>query len=139
MLPGMTPSQRAAVESQLGRRAPANKYGVATVDKRTSNGIRFDSKAEMVRHGELEMLHDRGAIRGFQRQVTFRLGCDENRYRVDFVVWSNDGKSWAEDVKGVETSKFRHDMKLWRSYGPCPLHIRKRGKEPIVVHGGYAK
>ncbi len=89
------------------------------------NGLRFDSKAEADRAAELDMQKHVGAIIFWIPQVTFRLGCAENKYRVDFLVITEDGVR-AEDVKGMETAKFKRDKRLWKAYGPCDLWIVKR-------------
>jgi hypothetical protein len=65
------------------------------------------------------------------RQTTFHLGCPENLYRVDFLVYSPEGPTpiHAVDVKGARTAKFNRDAKLWRAYGPCPLWVvTRKGK-----------
>lgn len=134
MMPSLSPEAQDAVRVQMGKiAAKQNKYGVAPKEQRTFDNMTFASKAEMIRYQQLCMLRDSKAIRGFDWQMTFHLGCKENSYRVDFLVWGNDGQSWAEDVKGKETTKFRHDVKLWRAYGPCPLHIRKRSGQITII------
>ncbi len=90
------------------------------------DGKRYDSKAEVFRAQQLDLMLDARHIRGWERQVKFELGVPENVYRADFVVEDKDGISHAEDVKGYMTSKFRRDLRLWRSYGPMPLWILKR-------------
>lgn len=109
-------------------RRPSKYRNVRTV----YGGLPYDSKAEARRAAELDLMVRAGAIRGWTRQVTFRLGCMENVMRIDFLVWDVDGSSWAEDVKGAETAKFKHDRKLWARYGPCPLHVLK-GKASEVI------
>ena len=51
-------------------------------------------------------------------------------YVPDFLVLARDdgGELDArfEDVKGVETARFRLVRKLWPKYGPCDLHILTR-------------
>lgn len=90
------------------------------------DGVRYDSRAEAERAAELDMLVQQGTFRLVVRQPTFRLGCAENVYRPDFLVIARYGHVWCEDVKGVETAKFRRDRKLWAAYGRCPLKIMRR-------------
>lgn len=91
------------------------------------NGRTYDSKAEAARAQELDMMRDTGAILYWQPQVTFVLGDDT--LRVDFLVWHEDGKVEAEDVKGYETRGFKRKAKLWQKYAPCPLRVlRRRGR-----------
>ncbi len=91
----------------------------------TYDGVSYDSKAEARRAEVLDQYKRAGLIRGWIRQPTFRLGCAENVYRPDFLVFGPNGETWAEDVKGAETAKFKRDKKLWARYGPCVLHILK--------------
>jgi hypothetical protein len=111
---------------------PSKYQNVRTV----YDGVRYDSRAEARRAAELDLLVKIGEITGWTRQVTFRLGCPENTYRVDFLVFGVcNGKQvvWAEDVKGVETQTFKRNKRLWARYGPCPLHILKtKGQSEIV-------
>ncbi len=103
-------------------------------NRRTAyNGVTYDSKAEANRAEHLDSLKAAGLVREWRRQPTYRLGCPENVYRADFEVVGPDGSVWAEDVKGVETAKFRRDKKLWASYGPHPLKILRHGKPVDVV------
>ena len=85
-------------------------------------GVLYDSRAEAKRAAELDMLVKTDSILWWIRQPPFTLGVPENKYRPDFLVVRHDGVH-VEDVKGVRTAKFNRDVKLWRKYGPCPLHI----------------
>jgi len=107
-----------------------NKYGAK---KTACEGITYDSKAEAARAGRHAMSLRAGLIRGWTRQVTFRLGVPENVYRCDFLVFHLDGTVDAEDVKGQELAKFKRDKKLWAAYGPCRLLIVKGGKVAEVI------
>ncbi len=103
-----------------------NKYNVAPKWQRTFEGIVYDSKAECDRARELRILLKAGEIRQIVEQKRFELGVPENVYIADFMVTDREGRVWVEDVKGKETAKFKHDKRLWRSYGPCPLVILTR-------------
>ena len=109
-----------------GRRS--NKFGVSAKDKRTVDGIVFASKLEAERYRELVQLMQMGAIVGFERQVTFTLGCPENKYRVDFLVFHGYGEVWAEDTKGMTRPADLKNFKLWERYAPCDLRVMKRKK-----------
>lgn len=95
------------------------------------NGVRYDSKAEAARAQELDLLEQAGEVDWWTGQVPFRLGTAENVYRVDFMVCEG-GEVHVEDVKGMETAKFKRDRKLWREYGPVPLHVLKRKRSGWV-------
>lgn len=96
------------------------------------NGRLYDSRAEANRAATLDTLTAAGQIRHWEPQPRFRLGCEENVYRADFLVWNIDGSTRAEDVKGVRTAKFNRDLKLWRRYGPCELHVIGRKAVEVV-------
>ena len=96
------------------------------------DGVRYDSKSEANRAATLELLRKAGEVRWWLRQVTVRLGCPENRYRVDFVVCLKDGRVHAEDVKAIETREFRRQKGLWKAYGPFPLHVVRRKTVEII-------
>jgi hypothetical protein len=94
--------------------------------------VRYDSKAEANRAAILDVLRKAGEVRWWLRQVTIRLGCPENTYRVDFVVCLRDGRVHAEDVKAIETREFRRQKRLWKAYGPFPLHVIRRKTVEII-------
>lgn len=120
----------------VSRGKRVSKYGAK---KAPYNGATYDSKAEAERAKELDYLLQIGQIRGWTRQVTFHLGCSENVYRADFLVFECNGGVHAEDVKGARTPKFNRDVKLWKRYGPCVLVIlRKSGKGWKREHCGGA-
>ncbi len=96
------------------------------------DGVRYDSKAEANRAAMLALLQRSGEVRWWLRQVTVRLGCPENTYRVDFVVCSRDNDVRAEDVKSIETREFRRQKRLWRAYGPFPLHVIRRKTVEVI-------
>lgn len=87
-------------------------------------GRRFDSSAEADRAAELALLEQAGEITGlqFQPRIELERGI---YYRPDFV-YEERGRAVYEDVKGVETERFRLVKKLWRLHGPGPLRITKR-------------
>ena len=93
-----------------------NKYGAI---KTEVAGIKFDSRAEARRYGELIMLERAGAISGLTRQVSYPLlpsvkfkgskrAQPALRYIADFTYSDTDtGAIICEDVKGVQTPLFR--------------------------------
>ena len=119
-------------------RARRNKYRAVRTEY---NGCVYDSKAEAARAAELDLLVRAGRVAWWLRQVVFRLGCPENIYRCDFVVAEPLMADYfgvvvhAEDVKGMETTKFRRDARLWRKYGPMPLHVIRGGKVEVIPGG----
>lgn len=92
--------------------APRNKFGNEKTDV---DGIKFDSKAESQRYGELKMMERGGLIQGFEMQVSYDLevnGVLICKYIADFVITWPDGIVTVEDVKGVQTPDFKLKKKL---------------------------
>ena len=115
-----------------------NKYYASST---MYNGVRYASRAEARRAEVLDMMVRTGEIRFWIGQPKFRLGVPENVYVADFLVVcircvENPllDNVWVEDVKGFSTPKFRHDVKLWKRYGTCPLHILRspRGRSDMA-------
>lgn len=111
--------------AQLRKGKRPSKYRAVRTEY---NGVTYASKAEAARAAALDMLISGGEVLAVERQPRFTLGCPENVYVADFKVQMANGKWHIEDVKGMETAKFRHDKKLWKAYGPMPLHIIRKGK-----------
>lgn len=85
-----------------------SKYG----NKKTEvDGIKFDSKKEAKRYGELMILLKAGEIGLLERQVVFELKIGEKRvckYIADFVYTDQKtGERIVEDVKSEATRKLR--------------------------------
>lgn len=102
-----------------------SKYNVSSKEKRTYNGIVYDSKREMERAIELEMLESLGKIFDLRRQVKFTLlekftdsAGNKQRaiiYICDFMYRQND-EIIVEDVKSKITAKlpeYRMKKKLF--------------------------
>jgi hypothetical protein len=106
--------------NRLGNVARRTEYG----------GVTYDSKAEAEHASVLDWetrLRPR-RIWAWLRQVNIPLGVDFTT-RVDFLVITVDGRCHVEEVKGVETARFKTVRRLWPKYGPCELHVlKKQGK-----------
>ena len=102
-----------------------NKYrAIPTV----IDGIRFASKSEAKRYGQLKLLQMAGEIRWFTCQVPFNVGAGV-RYVSDFLIVYADGRVEVEDVKGVETAMFKVKRKLFEAaYQPLIVVKNGRGK-----------
>lgn len=113
-------------------RRPGGKFGVSPAEERRFRGVTYRSKLEMRRAVQLyHELISGGVLLVIYEPMIRDLGCPENTYRPDFMVFAPvDGVDtlWFEDVKGAEPRGWAHTVKLWRSHGPAPLHILKRGK-----------
>ena len=95
----------AALRARLGLSAPRSKYYVSSKETRTADGIVFDSKAEMHRYRELELMRANGLVSFFLMQVPFRLPGNV-RYFADFMVFYPDGHWEVQDKKGVKTALY---------------------------------
>ena len=100
-------------------------------------GLAYDSRAEARRAKALDEDRAAGAVSWWIRHPKFHLGCPENVYIADALVVTPGGVR-VEDTKGHRTKKFLHDVKLWRSYGPCELWVITGGKVVEVIPGGGA-
>lgn len=97
-----------------------NKY---KNQKCTVNGIKFDSRKEARRYGELLLMERAGTITGLQRQVTFELIPKQKdpdggyiypaKYIADFVYYDRGCmRMVVEDVKGMRTAAYNLKKKL---------------------------
>ena len=98
-------------------RRKLHKYNVSSKERRTVDGITFDSMAEMNRYMELKMLERAGIITDLELQPKFLLipktekGGRAVYYIADFK-YVKDGKTIYEDVKGVQTTVCKLKKKL---------------------------
>lgn len=103
----------------------SNKFGA----KRAvgTSGRSYDSTAERDRAEQLLLLQRGRAIRDLVEQPRLHLACGVH-YKPDFAYREVGGPrvTTYEDVKGVETERFRIVKRLWAAFGPGPLHILKR-------------
>ncbi len=90
------------------------------------DGIRFASKKEAKRYGELKLLESAGKISNLQLQVIFAWECfltvdgfesakvrETEKYIADFVYTENQ-KEVVEDVKGFQTPVYKRKRKIMR-------------------------
>lgn len=106
----------------LRRPSRGNKFNAKRALGRS--GRMYDSTAERDRADQLKMLEDLKEIEELREQT--RVELEEGiHYRTDFD-YLEKGRRVFEDVKGVETERFRLICKLWRLHGPGPLRILKR-------------
>ena len=81
------------------------------------DGIRFDSKAEARRYGELKILERAGEIGGLRLQPRFPIEVNGMRvctYIADFEYRNADGRV-VEDVKGKPTPVYNLKKRLIRA------------------------
>lgn len=111
-----------------------NKYGA---EKTTFMGLKFDSKGEANRYGELVILERMGHIQNLKRQVSFELAPSVKfsgeskakpalRYMADFLYFK-DGKKVVEDFKSeaTKTEVFRMKQHLMLSVHGIEIKLSK--------------
>jgi Protein of unknown function (DUF1064) len=99
----------------------------------TIDGVRFDSKAEARRWGELLLLQRAGKITDLNIQQRFPLRADNGQvtgpvighYVADFT-YSEEGRFIVEDCKGFRTPLFKWKAKHFEAQYGYP--IRETGK-----------
>lgn len=81
----------------------------------TVDGIKFASRREAKRYGELQLLVKAGEVRDLRLQVPFDLIVRDIkvcRYVADFVYTDAMGRTVVEDVKGVKTPVYKLKRRL---------------------------
>jgi hypothetical protein len=111
-----------------GLKSPKYRNKATHVD-----GIRFASKAEAKRWGELCLLERAGEIHDLKRQVPFPLYVNDKlvaRYVADATYrQTTDGVLVVEDVKGAPlTDVFRLKAKMFEAHYGYPITIVGRAK-----------
>ena len=95
------------------------------------DGVCFDSQKESQYYGQLKLLMQAKAIKGFCLQPQFILveGNEAERaitYKADFIVFHNDGHTEIVDVKGFESAQWKRTFKQFRlKYPELKLEIEK--------------
>ena len=100
-----------------------HKFGVGAKERRTVNGIVFDSIAESVRFRELNLAERCGDIRSLELQPRYdwhttysangRTFKRKHFYKADFrYIDVRTGDAVVEDVKGVRTAEYKRKKKI---------------------------
>lgn len=109
----MTPAQQFAALTTKAKLPSKYRNKPTMVD-----GVRFASKREAARFGDLQNLQRAGEISELRRQVPYVLsvnGVQVTRYIADAVYKDSDGTIIVEDSKGVQTEAFKIKRKLFRA------------------------
>lgn len=90
----------------------------------THQGRSFASKLEAAVYDILCLMEKAGEIKDIKCQVHVRLTEAEILYIPDFSAWNQKDQcfEWYE-AKGHQTPEWLIKKKLWKFYGPGPLHI----------------
>ena len=96
------------------------------------DGIRFASKFEAKRWGDLRILEQLGRISDLQRQVSYPLhtvgGAKITTYVADFVYLEPSDELVVEDAKGYETPEFKKKAKWMLSEYGVTVRLVKSAK-----------
>jgi len=107
-----------------------NKYGAK---KTTVDGIKFDSKWEAQRWGELKAMERGGYVKDLERQIKHDIVVNDEkvcRYIADFRYKKIDDDGLetevVEDAKGFETVEFKIKKKLMKAVFGIEIFLSKR-------------
>jgi hypothetical protein len=92
--------------------------------KTVVDGIKFASKKEAKRYGELKMLERAGEIFDLQLQPRFGLIVERKKictYVGDFQYVTKDGRPVVEDAKGFKTPEYKLKAKLFEAVIGFPI------------------
>lgn len=92
-------------------------------------GMKFDSKWEAERYGQLWKLQEAGEIRDLDRQVRFNIVINDQKicaYIADYTYYDSENTFIVEDAKGVETDVFRLKKKLMKAVNDIDIKISKK-------------
>ena len=97
-------------------------------------GIKFDSKWEAERYGQLVAMERAGIVRNLERQVRYNILVNEQKicqYVADFVyeqtkLDSDEYEQIVEDAKGVETPEFKLKKKLMKAVFNIEIKVSKK-------------
>lgn len=79
------------------------------------DGVKYDSKKEATRAGQLKLMVKAGVISALQEQVAFHFA--DTTYVADFVYFDREKMAFVvEDAKGHRTATYIHKRKLMLKY-----------------------
>ena len=94
-------------------------------NKRTRyNDVWYDSKMEASYASVLDCLKKAGEIKGWDRQPSYKLPCGI-RWKIDFIVYRNDGSYYYVEVKGLATKDYKLKLELFKHSSKDELIVVK--------------
>ena len=109
-----------------------NKY---FAKKTLAFGLKFDSKWESERWGQLKAMEKAGVVTELERQVRYTLSINDIKicdYVADFryLQKNEDGfsKLIVEDAKGVLTPEFKLKQKMMKAIHGIDIHLSYKSK-----------
>ena len=110
-----------------------NKFGAKKTD---FMGMKFDSKWEAERYGQLHAMQENGEISELERKVRFNIVIEGQKicaYIADYTYRkpNKDGvlEYVVEDAKGVETEVFRLKKKLMLAVNNIDIKVTKKSSK----------
>lgn len=110
------------------------KFGTKYKNKKVDfHGFSFDSKFEASVYGLLKLMEAAGEIRDIVVKPNVHLTDSRILMIPDFKAFHLDTETEQyHEAKGFETPMWRIKLKLWKDYGPAPLHIyRGNFRKPV--------
>lgn len=104
------------------------KYGNKKIEY---GGRSFSSRLESSVYELLYLQQLAKEIKDIQCQVHVHLTDADIVYVSDFKCIDKHGEVFYAEAKGYETPEWRIKLRLWKYYGPAPLHIY-RGKYKAI-------
>ena len=98
-------------------------------------GLKFDSRWEAERWGQLKSMERAGAVEQLERQVKYELKVNDQKicdYIADFtyLLLDEEGNSKfiVEDAKGVLTPEFKLKKKMMKAIHGIDIHLSYKNK-----------
>ena len=109
-----------------------NKY---FAKKTVAMGLKFDSRWEAERWGQLKAMERAGVVTQLERQITYELSINDVKicnYIADFryLLEEEDGLSRlvVEDAKGILTPEFKLKKKMMKAIHGIDIHLSYKNK-----------
>tara|TARA_R100000149_G_scaffold57613_1_gene26585 strand:+ start:36 stop:413 length:378 start_codon:yes stop_codon:yes gene_type:complete len=109
-----------------------NKY---FAKKTVAMGLKFDSRWEAERWGQLKAMERAGVVTQLERQITYDLSINDVKicnYIADFryLLEEEDGLSRlvVEDAKGILTPEFKLKKKMMKAIHGIDIHLSYKNK-----------
>ena len=109
-----------------------NKY---FAKKTVAMGLKFDSRWEAERWGQLKAMERAGVVTQLERQITYELSINDVKicnYIADFryLLEEEDGLSRlvVEDAKGIQTPEFRLKKKMMKAIYNIDIYLSFKKK-----------
>ena len=103
--------------------------------KTIAMGLKFDSRWEAERWGQLKAMERAGVVTQLERQIRFSLDINGQKicdYIADFqyLLHEEDGtyKEIVEDAKGVQTPEFKLKKKMMKAIHNIDIHLSFKKK-----------